>query len=314
MNVEQLLTRGGGVVTWRDLGGAFGAAGRQRVVTSGRLVRLLPQVYVPPELVDDPLTVRRAAVAYAGGRGALSHGSGLAVHGMPGWEGRATHLAVARSVRLRGTTRFLVHRRAGFDLSGPRVVRRQGLPVLALEECLIDMWGSGQGDDQRAPFITAARERRTTPHRVRAALRGRPVPDRGGLIRLAELLETGCDSELEIWGYLHVFLGSGMPELVRQYRVVADGVAHYLDLAHLPSMVALELDGASSHSPHGSRERDTRRDARLAKLGWLTVRFTTRRLRGEPETVRREAGEVIARRLDQFGDQTGRALRLGTAA
>jgi very-short-patch-repair endonuclease len=42
--------------------------------------------------------------------------------------------------------------------------------------------------------------------------------------------------------------------------------------------VNIELDGAKYHFAPIHRERDMRRDAALAKLGWLTLRFSHDRL------------------------------------
>jgi len=51
---------------------------------------------------------------------------------------------------------------------------------------------------------------------------------------------------------------------------------HYkLDIAHPTMMVCVEVDGASHYS-RARHASDTRRDARLASLGWLTFRFSNR--------------------------------------
>lgn len=63
-------------------------------------------------------------------------------------------------------------------------------------------------------------------------------------------------------------------------------------------MVAVELDGSAYH---GDRDRDSRRDIALAALGWLTLRFSHRRLHNETEPVRRELRttlEIRRRQLD----------------
>jgi len=72
----------------------------------------------------------------------------------------------------------------------------------------------------------------------------------------------------------------------------------YLDVAYEAEMVAVELDGSAYH---GDRDRDSRRDIALAALGWLTLRFSHRRLHNETEPVRRELRitlEIRRRQLD----------------
>jgi very-short-patch-repair endonuclease len=66
-------------------------------------------------------------------------------------------------------------------------------------------------------------------------------------------------------------------------------------------MVAIELYGAAYHDDTLARERDRRRDALLATLGWLTLRFSSRRLRREPDAARREALQTMAVRRAQLG-------------
>ena len=68
----------------------------------------------------------------------------------------------------------------------------------------------------------------------------------------------------------------------------------YVDLAHFASKTAVELDGWQFQGGREQRDRDLRRDAQLAAAGWLTVRFTAARLRGDPDGVRRQVCAIIA--------------------
>ncbi|MFC0505742.1 DUF559 domain-containing protein [Micromonospora costi] len=58
----------------------------------------------------------------------------------------------------------------------------------------------------------------------------------------------------------------------------------------------MELDGATSHGDLRQREVDLRRDALLATVGILVVRFSHHRLVREPEAVRRETLALLAAR------------------
>jgi very-short-patch-repair endonuclease len=68
-------------------------------------------------------------------------------------------------------------------------------------------------------------------------------------------------------------------------------------------MVGVEMDGAAYHSSADQREWDVRRDALLARLGWLILRFTHRRLHSDPDGVRDEIPEVLRMRRRQLGRQ-----------
>ena len=65
------------------------------------------------------------------------------------------------------------------------------------------------------------------------------------------------------------------------------------------------MDGAAYHFGRDQRERDMRRDAELAALGWLVLRFSYRRMTSDPAGVRREITRVIAMRRAQLGRAVG---------
>jgi very-short-patch-repair endonuclease len=68
-------------------------------------------------------------------------------------------------------------------------------------------------------------------------------------------------------------------------------------------MVGVEMDGAAYHSLPAHRERDLRRDAMLARLGWLIVRFTHQRLHTDAAGVRQELCAILRMRRRQLGLQ-----------
>jgi very-short-patch-repair endonuclease len=87
-----------------------------------------------------------------------------------------------------------------------------------------------------------------------------------------------------------------MPTFQRQVRVQVGGRTMYLDVYAEPERVNIELDGATTHGDPRQREIDLRRDALLATLGILVVRFAHRRLVHEPTEVRREILAILANR------------------
>ncbi len=141
------------------------------------------------------------------------------------------------------------------------------------------------------------RDRITLPAQLRESVdRYRRLPEREALRDLIALLEAGCESELEIWGHTHVFDIPGLRHGVKQYHVPAGGRRYRLDLAFTLERVAVELDGFAYHSTHEQRERDTRRDAALAAVGWLTVRFTHHQLTTDPDGCQRQLLAILAQR------------------
>ncbi|GGR95181.1 hypothetical protein GCM10010169_44690 [Micromonospora fulviviridis] len=106
---------------------------------------------------------------------------------------------------------------------------------------------------------------------------------------------------MEIWGHEHVFTGPAMPAFRRQVRVRVGRRTMYLDLFAERERVNIELDGATTHGDPRQREIDLRRDALLATVGILVVRFTHRRLVHDTDEVRRETLAILAHRAAAIG-------------
>ncbi len=141
----------------------------------------------------------------------------------------------------------------------------------------------------------------TTPSRLRHALDGAPkLAGRSAFRTLLDLLEQGCHSELEIWGYLDVFRHPALPSSRAQVPVRVNGRTVYVDRLFEAELVDVELDGRKYHSAPQDRERDLRRDAALARLGLLVVRFSHDRI-VHPREVRDELLEILHVRRRQLG-------------
>ncbi|MFC0003614.1 DUF559 domain-containing protein [Micromonospora siamensis] len=233
----------------------------------------------------------------------LSHLSALGWWGLHRQvTGDLLHLSAPASAGLRSRPGVVVHRRQGLILEPPQVVIRRGLPTIRLEQALVDSWPMLPASEQRAPVIRAVNDRLTTPERLRVALTGVPkLDDRAALRTLLRRLAEGCRSPLEIWGHEHVFIGPGMPAFHRQTRVRVGRRSMYLDLFAERERVNIELDGATTHGEPRQREIDLRRDALLATIGILVVRFSHRRLVHEAGDVRRETLAILARRAPPTG-------------
>ncbi|MCZ2815654.1 DUF559 domain-containing protein [Modestobacter sp. VKM Ac-2984] len=292
-----------GVARISDLAGRSGSTSVSRWIAGGRLLRPLPHVVVLPECAERWRTRALAAVLSTGG--ALSHASALTAHGL-GPEADRVHVSIDARRRAPARMRLLtVHR-----VTGLSALRVAGLPVSPLARALVDAWGQAHGgrrgsrdqDVARAAVITAVRGRRVTAPVLHGQLARRPqLPGRAALVELVGQVAGGSHSELEIWGMAHVLDVPGLPPCVQQHRVQLPRGVAFLDAAWPELLLAVELDGAAFHGSREARERDLRRDAALAALGWLVLRFSYARLTREPAACQRDIAAAHQRRRELFG-------------
>jgi very-short-patch-repair endonuclease len=286
ITVPELLTR----VSRRTIGSW---------VAEGKLVRVRPGVVALPTASHGWRT--RLAAALDGRPAVASHVTALALWELIEHPPGPVHLTVDLTASGRGSSGVVLHRSPGiFDRR--RLV--DGLPATSVERSIVDTWGRPTGTHRsavREAAITAVRRRLCTPRELTVELGRRPrLAGRGELARLVSLLADGCQSELEIWGCLQVLRVPGMPPLVQQRRVVVDGQTFYLDVAYDDVMLAVEMDGAHWHSSRQQRERDIRRDALLATVGWQTLRFSYGRMTATPEACRRDVWSAYTARRRLF--------------
>jgi very-short-patch-repair endonuclease len=329
----------GGVAGFRDLTGASSPRSLEWSAVSGQLQRVLPRTYMCPEALDDWVSRCRAALEYAGDDSAVSHLSALRLWDLPSPAHEdvqvlvphdrrpragsppttagvstvttAAHIRAALATRAEPVTTvaagtsaasaspFLLDVRRSRHRSATRV--RDGVRVVTLERAVVEAWPLLSDAAQRAPALAAVRRRMTTPQRLRHQLRAHPrLGGRRELHELLDLLEAGCHSELEIWGYRRVFTGGEFAHMKRQVRRVVAGRVVYLDVYDPQTLLALELDGREYHDDPCQREKDIARDAALAEEGVLTLRFSHRRLTDDPLGCRRQATRVRAIRRRQL--------------
>ena len=268
-----------------------------RWVAAGTLVRLSPAVFALPSAADDWRV--RVTAALHGRDAVASHATALALWELAGHPPGPVHITVPRGSSARGTPGVTVHR------VDRLVAMRVGpVDVSPPARAVVDTWGVGSPSrpEVRAAAIDAVRRRLCSPRDLARELgRSTRLPGRAELVRLTGLLADGCRSELEIWGCLEVLRGPGMPVFVHQRPVTVDGTTFLLDAACEASMLAVEMDGAAWHGSKAQRERDIRRDAALATVGWQTLRFSYTRLTGSPIVCRQEILAVHAARLRMRG-------------
>jgi very-short-patch-repair endonuclease len=248
----------------------------QRWLASGRLVRVHPGWVTLPEWLTDWTVRAHAATSYTGG--VLSHTSALTAHGLVDRPGFRLDVTVPLHHRLRSGRRLRIHRSprpGGLNLTG-------GLAATTVSRALVDTWGDAHRGRQSDRYITlardsvlrATRERRVAVTDVEAELPA--VPHLPGLTSLRELLANvrdGSHSHLEIIG-LRALRAAGLPAPHLQYEIALGYGTLHVDAAWPEVELAVEFDGASYHANPDDWQRDLRRDAALAALGWLVLRFS----------------------------------------
>lgn len=270
-----------------------------RWLAAGRLVQPHPGWVTVPDLADDWTVRAHAATSYCGGP--LSHWSSLAVHGLVD-EFTRLDVTVPSACRVRSSRRLRVHRsQMPYGLTAVR-----GLVTTPVPRALVDTWGDAHRTAAmraspglaRAAVLRAVQRRSVQPAEVAAELDRRPnLPGRTALDELLRHIAGGCRSELEIFGLQHILTVPGLPECRRQHRLDLPEGPVFFDAAWPEVRLAVELDGAAFHGSQEARERDLRRDAATAVLGWLTLRFSYRRAITDAAGCRRQIAQIYRQRL-----------------
>ncbi|MGN6608742.1 MAG: DUF559 domain-containing protein [Jatrophihabitans sp.] len=293
--IDRLLARSGRAASRARLLEVVSRNQLDDEVARGHLVTPFPRVHCRPWDADDLDVLELAGVLSVGRPAALSHTSGLRRYELPVAvpDDRVqvtTHIGrhpIGRSPDL------VVHR-----TRVPTAVRLvRGVPTVEPAVAVTRSWPLLVGPDQRAAAITAVRSGLLTAGELAAAAeRAVGMPGRKRLLELTTLLDAGCESELEIWGYLGVFDVPGLRHMRRQRVITVDGRQYRLDGAFEDEQVAIELDGERYHSTRAQRERDRRRDAALATIDWLTLRYSHERLHDDARGCRRDTLRTLAAR------------------
>jgi hypothetical protein len=289
--VDDVLRHYRGVATRAALLRAVTRNQLDHEIRSGRLTSPFARAWCRPWDADAVLD--RAALTSVGPPAALSHTTALRRWTLLDDALDDVHVIAPARRYPRSQSGLTVHRLARF----PPLMRSDGLLTVAPAAAAVMSWPLLAPDRRRAPLIDGTRRKLILPADLQTAVERAPhMPGRAELVELIGLIEAGCESELEIWGLLHVFDAPGLRHGVRQHWLQTRVGAVRVDLAYVGERVAVELDGWGSHSSREQREKDMRRDAALAALGWITVRFSYRRLHDDVAGCRRDLLATLAAR------------------
>jgi very-short-patch-repair endonuclease len=269
--IGALAARQHGVVTRAQLRDAgLSDAAITRRLPAGRLHRLHTGVYA----VGHPVLGRRgrwmAAVLACGPGAALSHASAAAL-----WELRASASAwidvtVPRTGK-RTRERIRIHRPR--TLGPDEVTTRDGIPVTTPARTILDMAATLQ-ESRLEHLLDQAEIRELTDYPALEALATAHPGHRGaGKLRAAlRRHDAGTDvarSDLEIL-FKELCRARGLPAPRVNHRVEGKEV----DFLFEAQKLVVETDSWRYHKTRHAFENDRARDAKLARAGYRTLRFT----------------------------------------
>ena len=229
---------------------------------------------------------RVRAACLADERLVASHRSALRL-----WEMRSFDDEVEVTIRYpasRSLEGVRVHRSVDLD---PRDVDRvDGIPVTSPDRTLADAGLVFPAREVQRLADHAVALGHVTPSQLIDVRRRYSQHGRNGLVSLDLAIDglpagaSEADSGPEV-ALLRILAAAGLPEPVRQHRVMVGGESRFIDLAYPLARVALEYDGNDPHTRVDRFESDRRRQNGLVLIGWTVLRFTHRELRDRPHHV-----------------------------
>jgi very-short-patch-repair endonuclease len=272
-----------GVVTSHQLDElGLAVATRTRWVRSERLVRLAPHTYLFPAMVDDLSHLQAVQLAYPGA--VASHRAAAYLWKLDGLDGFALDVTLRYGAK---PGLGVAHRSA--DLEPFDVVEVKGLRATDPTRTLCDLGKRCSLDVLERATECGLRRGLTSIPRLDWRCRNLAAPGRQGPRQLRMVLERRplgappTESDLETQ-YLQCLRAHGVPQPVRQFHVVVDGmVVARLDFAWPWAKTFAEVDGWRFHRDKVSFQRDrTRQNAVVVALGWCPLRFTFDDIDGDP--------------------------------
>ena len=268
--------------------------GVDRAIASGELIRVLPNVYASAVHSGSWAVRVRAAIVWAGPRALVAGSSALFAWELIDRAPAEVHLALPHGTHRRPPSWLRV---ATVTYPVPTAWWQGDIPVALPEFALAQAYGAARPDQRAEMVYRVFRARAVTAESMEAALASMPrVRARASLVARVGWAAAGVESFLEERSLRYVFTGPQFGHLLRQHRILAGGRRFRLDLYDPETSTAFELDGAQAHAAQDRRQADVERDALVAGVGILTVRFTYRDVCDRPGWCREVALRVMRER------------------
>lgn len=220
----------------------------------------------------------RAALLAAGDAFAASHETAAYLLGLV--KRPPSRIEITTSLTRHHETPGVTVHRSGkwheYDLT-----ERDAIPVTSAARTIVDLSSRLEDSRLEAMVDEAFRRHQANPALLRRAVErlGR-APGRSPA-RMHRLLafripgyEPG-DSALET-RVLRALVDAGLPAPLRNHPVASGGRTYHVDLAYPEAMLAIEVDGFSTHSERRAFEIDRARANDLVIDGWRVIRFTSK--------------------------------------
>jgi len=276
-------------------------------VDTGRWRRVLPGVYAT---FTGPISAHGrvwAALLYAGRDAAASHGTALWLWGLTDEAPAVIDVVVPESRRVLGQPGVRIHRRSALDRTDaqPMIHPAARPPRVRLEQALLDACDATSATGAIDLVLRATQRRLTTADLVRTSINQRSrVRWRSRLLAVLQQVEAGVASPLELEYRRAVEcrhrLPAGLRNVARMDPTADPGTG---TSRYAPWRVVIELDGREAH-PAERAFRDLRRDNAAAVAGETVLRYGWRDIAGEPCSVARQVGAVLA--LNGWADRPRR--------
>ncbi len=285
--VEAEARRTNGVIQRRDaLAAGMTVAQVDRRVRRGQWRKGCgPATYLLAEMAEDPFARLASAVV---GLDAVGWGaSALAVWGLGQYP---TMPIVALPVQLRRPGGAEI--RSVAALGALPITSYSGIAMASLELAVASMASERSDRGTHDLVDRVIREQRTTWERLAEVFdlyRRRGRPGSGTITRLLEERSGEGSVPLSIWSRdvkkLLADAGFNAPEMEWRVGDEAGRLVAQVDLAYPAAKYAIELDSVAFHLNRQAFVEDRRRDAALARVGWLSRRFTWDQFRDELDLV-----------------------------
>jgi very-short-patch-repair endonuclease len=230
-----------------------------------------------------------AMVLASGPVAAASHRSAAALLGIPGFDRRGLVEVITPRPRHHRERLAVVHRWR--VLPAEHITSVDGITCTRVPRTLVDLAGVLHPARTERAVDNCLAMRIVTVDSLRAVFEELAQRGRKGIGAMGRILDDRADnfvpveSELEA-RFLELLRAAGLPEPVRQLDL-GDTLMWIgrVDFAYPSARLVIELDSVRCHSSKLDRASDDVRDARLARIGWRTIRIQWAEVVGEPDEV-----------------------------
>jgi very-short-patch-repair endonuclease len=269
----------------------------ESMLANGHLIRRLPGVYAAGHAAPTELTHETEALLSSSLPSCLSHISAAILWGLRPADrhGQPVDILIHGETVVRHPG-VRSHRTKQLDQKDVRIHR--GLPVTSPARTLLDVAPLVSLDELEQMLDDALEHKLVRTSEIRDVL-DRCGSGRPGAHRLQQLIDERAGRRS---GLARSAWERRLRDLLRRANIAPDDMnvdlyGYIPDMMWREAKLIVEVDGWDPHRQRSRFEADRRKDAILATHGWITLRFTARRIRDEPYAVIAEVALMLGRRM-----------------